>query len=784
MLEWDNCQSPRGIANIPTAGQLVPGWNPSSSGGNWTQQVTSGQTCGNTATSLTTTGSVTAGIFTLDTQVYRDGSYFVSFSKTGVADVCEVIIRFQNVNNFYAVGINNNVFQIRKVVGGTNTIINSTAFTDGGAQFNIKVQTSGYGVQGPNIQAKVWLQSNPESTATLLSATDGSLIPRGMVGVRMKGNAAGNTQSLFSFTFNDNGLTSLFATPTNNTKFDFPFGYTINEVNNQQLQAAVVTDLVPGLWLRWQLAWNHVEYSPGLYDWSMADDAVWKCNTAGVNFLWNIQTPPTWRQTLDGYGNPGIVRSAIGPGVVTSIPVNTLPAGCYIQDGAVLKLGFGLGTVENVTVSNGGNFVGAGATSIPIQSVTLVNAHAVGELCIDGGGLVIANAADWAGFCSLAAQRYNPNTPFGIVNAWQIENEQYDSNAVRIGSQILPTPPIWNGNAAFENGGAILAPVFNAAANAIRVYNPDAVVLPCAVRATPTYGQAHRLNWSQGFALNATAKYNWFDFHYYRNSTEAADGTPVLDPSLSVSNLTGNNELDVANHIGTYQGLLGIIQASGGQKPQILMGETGWDKYSDGLGDTETTTAARNAGTAYTTLAVGTTVQQAQDGFQIFVDTLGPHPEVVYSYGNQVHPATTLQITTDPRGKAVNNPQLPWTPAFTHNSGVTIYIDNTTEREISPQLDAQYIQSCINAALANNARMFYFTLDHNAVTNALIVPPTTTNGSQKGLFQTINGTPTYLNGFFTINNAATQLQSQPAMNTSNSTGYVSTQPPRRKRFLI
>ncbi len=87
-----------------------------------------------------------------------------------------------------------------------------------------------------------------------------------------------------------------------------PYGVTVNVPSNggnpALLSPQIITDLqgwqAGGMLprLRYQLKWSDVERAQGVYTWTNADDAVAKCNAAGIYLVWNLQSAPSWYLTI------------------------------------------------------------------------------------------------------------------------------------------------------------------------------------------------------------------------------------------------------------------------------------------------------------------------------------------------------------------------------------------------------------------------------------------------------------------------------------------------------
>src|SRR6185312_3379806 len=99
--------------------------------------------------------------------------------------------------------------------------------------------------------------------------------------------------------------------PAQFTPSSSPYGTTIQSQGGM-LNAARVTDcLNMGIfWVRFFVNWTTMEPTFGsAYDFSLWDDAIAKCNAAGISFVATIQGPPAWHC----YGWPGPTPPATPP---------------------------------------------------------------------------------------------------------------------------------------------------------------------------------------------------------------------------------------------------------------------------------------------------------------------------------------------------------------------------------------------------------------------------------------------------------------------------------------
>ena len=161
----------------------------------------------------------------------------------------------------------------------------------------------------------------------------------------------------------------------------------------------------------------------------------------------------------------------------------------------------------------------------------------------------LPNAANFSTFVQAVMNRYYPGSPNGYFNAIQIGNEEWDTANPR------DIQSLW-----YE-------PVAAASFPLIRATYPNAPILLCALRKTPTSAISHYTNWLTNLytSLSFVPTGPWGqDTHYYRS----IGAGPGPDPKTSDSNTP-----DIGTAVAT---ILSVIQNLG-YNPQLWIGECGWD---------------------------------------------------------------------------------------------------------------------------------------------------------------------------------------------------------------
>lgn len=748
----------RGSSGVPTVGQAIAAWNPSSGGDTWTAQAATSTFSYNSSTSQgQITGSNAANLATLNGEVsgsqksWYDSLATANFQRTSSSDTTGIILRFTNANNYYRAVLGPNGLVISKVVNGTATqLAGPFAFSDSGSKFTIKFLAQGFGLNGSvnNLAAKVWLVGQGEPSSYQVTASDGSLASVGLVGVYLKGNSNSTTQSVDSFLSQD--PSQFTPAPAYNAVEDLPYGMTnyVNPTNPPVLAQQMISDLATwgsGTWLRHQLQEQSIETAPGLFNWALLDDAVYRCNVAGIKVWLCLQGFASWRLSIDGYGNNCKLAAPVTTAYAyTAIPVTALPAGANVPHLGQITIDYGGANPETVYIWNPGATYTAGVALLSISTSKTAQVawtpafnHVGSAQIYQQNGPMLPSAADMAYVAGQVAARYNGQAGYGKIDVLQIENENYD---------ILPRIGVQS--AAWDNGGAILAPVYVAAYNAIKAVYPTCVVCACAVRKTAATSLQHQINWLIGFFAGVKAlggSVDAIDKHDYRDGNTDWNGNPVPDPRQNTyTDGTGAviNNPNVSLELWTMKN----VAAQYGYSPQINIGEFGCLLYDDGTGFNATTNATYSSGTPTTSIGVTSLAKTIADATPIWMDTGGANPELFYAWGQTAvsGSATTIQITTNPAGSL--QAQVAWTPAHTHNSGVTIYAETSGNTQTQAN-DLIFTQAMYDAGRANQiSHMFRYDLNNTAVVAATTVPQN--SNWPRSWTQSINNVYTYLPGYY------------------------------------
>jgi hypothetical protein len=511
-----------------------------------------------------------------------------------------------------------------------------------------------------------------------------------------------------------------------------PYGVTISPIKNNPpvMPAQLVSDML--LWgqkavIRNNYLWRTNETSPGVYNWaSYLDDFVSKCNNAGITILMPITGTPAWYLALDPVGNyigptTTTQQYTIAGGPYTQINVNALPAGTNIANGAQLLIDVE-GTQETLTVNHVGGY-SAGATSIQINSWTPGSNHSSGVHVI-GAASVLPDPAAMANYANILATRYNGQNGHGTVQIFQVGNEEYDSS---------PNP---DPNGYRDIQGKWLALTLQSVSPAIRVAAPNALILAGSVRKVPTNALAHVQTWLTNLCTyngGVNGLIDAVDFHYYRGGSSAGP-----DPTTSDANTPS-----ISQQLAAMKSVL----MANNTVAQVWCCEFGWDMYDDGNGTQTTTTSTLNAGSSYTSIPINAPGSNIADATPITIDYKNAtyaQQEIVYAYGQCSKTATTMQITTNALGSGAA--QAAWTAAYNHTAGCKVYAQNSVSTIYTQeQVRGWTIEMYDSMRQGGGGMCLYYTDNPNSVVHINANPLSAVE--TKSLFQSINGTGTYMLAF-------------------------------------
>lgn len=333
-------------------------WNPSSSGQNWTQKngaatpsiiTDSGRKRGKL------TGDTAANVWYIGTQQFADTDQYLRINVSNIACKTGLIARSTAGNTYYRADFVGTTLNIVLNQGGTvSTLATTTVAPVASTYYWLHFRTQGFGSAGSNpnnLLVNWWADPASGAGATptgepggwLLTASDSTLTASGNFGLFY--NAAGNAQFAYFDAYTATDCPAPGTTPAYNTVGDSPYGDTLYvppgnpaPMVPQQIldlvgpNSATTTAFGNGVWMRYQWHWGQTgEPYQGVYDWGLLDDAVQRCNYAGIRIMVPLAYPPGFRQTVDGLGSNTTLTAARNAGTpYTTLPVAALPSGAYL----------------------------------------------------------------------------------------------------------------------------------------------------------------------------------------------------------------------------------------------------------------------------------------------------------------------------------------------------------------------------------------------------------------------------------------------------------------------
>jgi hypothetical protein len=277
------------------------GWNQASDGQTW--QILQGT---NTHYSVVgnkgqITGATSNHVIALGTGTSVDQDVRVRVSSTAVADSVAVAGRMTAFNTAYRARLQNNQFAVIAIVAGTITTIKQQTFTTtAGTAYQIHLR-----LRGSTVSASVWADGTIEPATFMVSGTDTQITAAGQYGI-VVGLAA--TTDIASF--------DQFVATNPTQVVDSPYGVTIGLNNktpptpNYANWAALFGDMrALGIsWLRFQVDWQLIQLNqtdpPSVWSWAPLDDAVNRCNEAGIYITHPLRGAPSWALTQQASTEP------------------------------------------------------------------------------------------------------------------------------------------------------------------------------------------------------------------------------------------------------------------------------------------------------------------------------------------------------------------------------------------------------------------------------------------------------------------------------------------------
>lgn len=362
-------------------------------------------------------------------------------------------------------------------------------------------------------------------------------------------------------------------------------------------------------WLRFQLRWKDVETSQGVYSWAVLDDAVARCNAAGISIMYTIQGAPTWALTT------GSQKASSEPWYLMDA---TLAAG-FVTTALSRYNGGAQGHLDALGFNEDFNIHATSSTDILTLNQTITNAggpytsltiNAAAQTADAGTKIYVAgygNTTDVATVASLVniggtVVAISSFTPAVTYNAGQVMHPAYTS-ANNTGDPNLYYAGTGGTKSSNPKSQPARSPVFatavfNAVYAAVRALNATIPLgLPVMWWTQPvnasTYpgSPSNYTAFLQGLYTGCQANFGhdpnvFIDLHYYSNATEP---------------LVGSGQ--VSSIIQALADISAVILANGDNGRQVWITEFGWqvtndiaDYYTQMIRLTQTLEAMRTSG--------------------------------------------------------------------------------------------------------------------------------------------------------------------------------------------
>ena len=289
---------------------------------------------------------------------------------------------------------------------------------------------------------------------------------------------------------------------------DSPYGctfYTFDPVNGT-LPSQLITDMkLLGLtWLRYQLPWTFIEQTPGLYTWHALDSVVATCNSNNINLCYVIQGSPQFYDQQPGANTRTIISG--GTTHSTSITLNTAPVD--LSPNTPIRLSGGVGKPEIIQTAR--NY-STGANPVTLASSITGNNRTTVQWYL------YPDPQSTANFAQATATRYNGQNGFGTIQAFEIGNEEYDSQNT-------------NGTSAniyADRAATYYINVLPVVSPAIRAANPNAIIGMCAIWWSQLPHVSNFLTAIYTASPTMKNQFDYVNFHYYPFESGSSDMVDV-----------------------------------------------------------------------------------------------------------------------------------------------------------------------------------------------------------------------------------------------------------------
>ena len=333
---------------------------------------------------------------------------------------------------------------------------------------------------------------------------------------------------------------------------DSPYGCTFFTFDplNGTLPSQLISDMKSlGLtWLRYQLPWVFIEQKQGVYTWTALDNVVATCNSNNINICYVIQESPLFYDQQPGYNTRSIISG--GNTGSTSVTLNTAPN--ELPPNMPVRLSGGTAPPEIIRTAK---FYGTGANPVLLASPIAGNNRTTMQwyLCPDPQSTKV--------FAQAIATRYNGQNGHGTIQAFEIGNEEYDSQ----------NPNGSSANAYNDRNAVYYINVLPVVAPAIRAAHPNALVGMCAIWWNQLPHAGDFLNAIYQASPTMKSHFDYVNFHYYPFESGSSDMVDVdrwcwaAQPTSTVPSFTQE-----------WQALQAVMRANGDGNKDIRVTEFGW----------------------------------------------------------------------------------------------------------------------------------------------------------------------------------------------------------------
>src|SRR5436305_8892909 len=351
---------------------------------------------------------------------------------------------------------------------------------------------------------------------------------------------------------------------------DSPYGFaffTFDPVNGT-LPSQLIPDMQSlGLtWLRYQLPWAFIEQKKGVYTWTALDKVVAACNSNDINICYVIQESPQFYDQQPG-AHSGTITSGGNAGS-TSVTLN--PAPNDLPPNTAVRLSGGTGQPEIIRTAGA---YSKGANPVKLASPITGNNRTKMQWYLS------PDPQSTKVFAQAVATRYNGKNGYGTIQAFEIGNEEYDSQGL---DGTLPSAPIDRAATYYINVLPVVAPV-------IRAANPQALVGMCAIWWN---NLPHARNFLDAiYKASLKNHFDYVNFHYYPFESGSSDMVdvdrwcytaqyvPPVTPSPTIPSFTQE-----------WQELQKVMRNNGDGNKDIRVTEFGWYTTTTDRGKTNLVT--------------------------------------------------------------------------------------------------------------------------------------------------------------------------------------------------